>query len=85
VQRALMRLAPLLKTVDVPAEARAVHASIVGALGLSETAARTRARAIETQSLPVAWEASAAAAGALLMVDRAGRDLAALVAPPAPQ
>jgi len=83
VQRAMSRLSPLLRTVDVPSEARAVHASIVGALGLTDAAARTRARAIETQSLPVAWEASAAAAGALLMVDRAGRDLAALVAPPA--
>jgi hypothetical protein len=85
VQRAMTRLAPLLKTVDVPAEARGVHASIVGALGLTDTAARTRARAVDTQSLPVAWEASAAAAGALLMVDRAGRDLAALLAPPAAQ
>jgi hypothetical protein len=83
VQRALARLAPLLKSVDVPVEARAVHASIIGALGLTDTAARTRTRAIDSQSLPVAWEASAAAAGALLMVDRAGRDLAALLAPPA--
>lgn len=83
MQRAMTRLSPLLRTVDVPAEARAVHASIIGALGLTDAAARTRARAIETQSLPAAWEASAAAAGALQMVDRAGRDLATLVAPPA--
>ena len=59
-----------------------MHASILGAIGLTEAAARTRARAIESQSLPVAWEASAAAAGALLMAERAARDLAALLSPP---
>ena len=80
---ALARLAPLLKTVQVPAEAGAVHASMLGALGLAETACRTRGRAIETQNLAVAWEASAAAAGALLMAERAAQDLAALLRPPA--
>lgn len=79
----LDRLAPILKTVQVPAEARGTHAGIVGALGLASTASRGRARAIESQSLPVAWDASAAAAGALLMIDRAARDLTALLTPPA--
>jgi hypothetical protein len=80
---ALARLAPLLKTVDVPNEARAAHASMLGALGLAETASRGRARAIETQNLSVAWEASAAAAGAVQMAERAARDVAALLRPPA--
>ncbi len=79
----LARLAPLLKTVGVPGDARAAHAAMLGAIGLAETASRARARAIETQSLPVAWEASAAAAGALQMAERAARDLAALLRPPA--
>lgn len=80
---ALDRLAPILRTVEVPVEARGTHAGIVGAVGLAATASRGRARAIESQSLPVAWDASAAAAGALLMIDRAARDLAALLTPPA--
>jgi hypothetical protein len=80
---ALDRLAPLLRTLDVPVEARAAHAGIIGAIGLAATASRGRARALEAQSLPVAWDASAAAAGALLMIDRAARDLAALLTPPA--
>jgi len=80
---ALARLVPLLKTVDVPNEARAAHASMLGAIGLAETASRARARAIETQNLSVAWEASAAAAGALQMAERAARDVAALLRPPA--
>jgi hypothetical protein len=79
----LARLAPLLKTIDVPADARAAHAALLGALGLAETASRARARAIDTQNLSVAWEASAAAAGALQMAERAARDAAALLRPPA--
>ena len=55
---ALARLAPLLKTLDVPAEARGVHASIARRpRPRRDRQPRTRARAIETQSLPVAWEA----------------------------
>jgi hypothetical protein len=80
---AVARLAPLLRTVRVPVEAEAIHASMLGALGLAETASRTRARAIATQNLSVAWEASAAAAGAQLMAERATRDLATLLRRPA--
>ncbi len=80
---ALARLAPLLKTVTVPGDARAAHAAMLGAIGLAETASRGRARAIETQNLSVAWEASAAAAGALQMAERATRDVTALLRPPA--
>jgi hypothetical protein len=69
--------------VRVPADAEAIHASMLGALGLAETATRTRARAIATQDLAVAWEASAAAAGAQMMADRAARDLSTLVRRPA--
>ncbi len=79
---ALSRLAPLLKTLDVPVEARAAHAAMIGAIGLAETASRSRARAIETQNLAVAWEASAAAAGAIQMAERATRDATALLRAP---
>ena len=56
---------------------------MLGAIGLAESASRGRARAIESQNLSVAWEASAAAAGAIQMAERAARDLAALLRPPA--
>ena len=82
---ALARLAPLLKTVAVPADARGAHAAMLGAIGLAESASRGRARAIESQDLSVAWEASAAAAGAIQMAERAARDVAALLLPPAGQ
>ena len=80
---ALARLAPLLKTLVVPADARGAQAALLGALGLAESASRGRARAIETQDLSVAWQASAAAAGAIQMADRTARDVAALLRPPA--
>jgi hypothetical protein len=80
---ALARLAPLLKTLVVPADARGVQAAMLGAIGLAESASRGRSRAIETQDLSVAWEASAAAAGAIQMAERATRDIAALLRPPA--
>ena len=80
---ALARLAPLLKTVVVPTDARAAHAAMLGAIGLAESASRGRARAIDSQNLSVAWEASAAAAGALQMAERAARDIDALLRPPA--
>jgi hypothetical protein len=79
---ALARLAPLLKTIDVPGDAGAAHAAMIGAIGLAETASRTRARAIETQDMAAAWEASAAAAGAIQMAERASQDAAALLRPP---
>jgi hypothetical protein len=80
---ALARLAPLLRTLVVPADARGAHAAMLGAIGLAESASRGRARAIDTQNLSVAWEASAAAAGALQMAERAARDIDALLRPPA--
>jgi hypothetical protein len=79
---ALARLAPLLRTIDVPGDAGAAHAAMLGAIGLAGTASRTRARAIETQNMAVAWEASAAAAGAIQMADRATQDAAALLRSP---
>ena len=56
---------------------------MLGAIGLAESASRGRARAIETQDLSVAWQASAAAAGAIQRAERATRDVAALLRPPA--
>jgi hypothetical protein len=79
---ALARLAPLLKTLAVPPDARGAHAAMLGAIGLAESASRGRARAIDSQNLSVAWEASAAAAGAIQMAERAARDAGALLRPP---
>jgi hypothetical protein len=46
------------------------------ACGLATRAAATRQRAVVSGDMPAAWEASSAAAGALIMIERAGADLA---------
>jgi hypothetical protein len=71
-----------LKNVRPPAEAEAVHNMFVSALQLAIRAASSRQMAIKTADMNTAWEASAAAAGALLMLERAQDDLRKLIAPP---
>ena len=71
-----------LKNAKFPAEADAVHNMFVNAAQLAVRAASSRHLAITTSDMNKAWEASAAAAGALLMLERAQDDLRKLVAPP---
>jgi hypothetical protein len=71
-----------LKNVRPPAEAEAVHNLLVSALQLAIRAASSRQMAIKTADMNTAWEASAAAAGALLMLERAQDDLRKLTVPP---
>ena len=71
-----------LKTVRPPAEAEAVHSLLVSALQLAIRAASSRRQAIAGTDMNTAWEASAAAAGALLMFERAQEDLRKLTTPP---
>jgi hypothetical protein len=47
-------------------------------------AAATRTRAITADDMTLAWQASSAAAGALLLVDRARDELDRLTSPPRP-
>ena len=71
-----------LKNARFPAEADAVHSMLVNAAQLAVRAASSRQLAITTSDMNKAWEASAAAAGALLMLERAQDDLRKLAAPP---
>jgi len=71
-----------LKNVRPPAEAEAVHNLLVSALQLAIRAASSRRLAITGTDMNTAWEASAAAAGALLMFERAQEDLRRLTTPP---
>jgi hypothetical protein len=71
-----------LKSIRPPAEAESVHNMLVSATQLAIRAATSRQMAIKTADMNVAWEASAAAAGALLMLERAQEDLRKLTTPP---
>jgi hypothetical protein len=73
--RALSRIRP-------PAELEAVHGMLTAALQMAGRAAGARQNAIRATNMQGAWEASSAAAGALMMFDRAHEELQRLVAPP---
>lgn len=66
-----------------PAELDSVHGLLSSAFQMAVRAADTRMRAIAANDMAVAWQASSAAAGALLLVDRAREEMRRLMAPPA--
>ncbi len=73
---ALKRLA----AATVPAEAAPAHDLLRNAFTLAARAADGRLQAIASGSMPQAWEASSAAAGALMLFDRAADELKQLLA-----
>jgi hypothetical protein len=71
-----------LALVKPPAELEAVHGILTSAFQMAVLAADTRARAVGASDMNIAWQASSAAAGALLLFDRARDELQKLAAPP---
>jgi hypothetical protein len=67
-----------IRAMTPPAEAAAAHGLLMNAVQLAARAAETRQRAVASGSMQTAWEASSAAAGALMLLDRAADDLKAL-------
>ena len=71
-----------LATITPPAEAAAVHALFRTAIQVAEQAAQMRLRAIAADNMQLARDASAASAGALLLLERASQDLKVVLTPP---
>jgi hypothetical protein len=71
-----------MRNIRPPAEAEPVHNLFVSALQLAIRSASSRRLAITGADMNTAWEASAAAAGALIMFERAQQDLRKLTTPP---
>jgi hypothetical protein len=69
-----MRLQRLL----IPEYLRATHDLLVGAWRFAESAVNSRSEAVSSGNLPAAWQASSAAAGALMMLSRAEQEIRAL-------
>ena len=80
--RAFDRERGLFVMVRVPEAAATAHASLTSAVRLTEAAALLRERAVMANDMVVARDASAAAAGALLLYDRVQKELEALFRPP---
>jgi hypothetical protein len=72
-----------LKAVTPTAETRPVHSMLVSAVQMAIRAAASRRLAIMTTDMSTAWEASSAAAGALMTFERAQEELRKLATPPA--
>jgi hypothetical protein len=71
-----------LKRASPPAEAEPAHSMVANAVQTAIRAASLRRVAVATGDMATAWEAASAAAGALLMFDRAQDELRKLNSPP---
>jgi hypothetical protein len=65
-----------------PSDLAAIHALFVSAAQLAGQAVAVRQHAVESGEIDRAWQASSAAAGALMLLQRAERDLAQALVPP---
>lgn len=72
----------VLNSVQPPDELRATHDLLLSVAQLVESAAKMRREAALIGSLDRAWNASSAAAGALMLSERARTDLQAAIKPP---
>ena len=71
-----------LQRMHTPEYLRTTHDLLVGAWRFAENATKARFDAVEGANAAAAWEASSAAAGALMMLSRAQQEIRALLEPP---
>ena len=71
-----------LGVVVPPTDLAPVHALMVSAAQLASQAVSVRQQAVESGAMESAWQASSAAAGALMLLDRARTDLDRALTPP---
>jgi hypothetical protein len=74
--------ARLLRLIEPPPQLNAIHAAFRSAFSLAANAVQLRRDAVQAADVELAKRASAAAAGALLLLDRAREDLKAAMEPP---
>ena len=71
-----------LERLRTPEYLQTTHELLIGAWRFAENATRARYEAIEQANAAAAWEASSAAAGALMMLGRAQAEIRTLLEPP---
>ena len=76
------RIQKSLATIEPPSELRDAHSLFVSAVQLADNAARIRREAAVAGNLSRAWDASSAAAGALMLADRARQEMQVAMRPP---
>jgi hypothetical protein len=82
------RLAATLRALDAvvpPTDLASAHALIESAARLAAQAVGTREAAVRTGAMDRAWQASSAAAGAMMLLTRARNEIEIAIAPPGPE
>jgi hypothetical protein len=82
LQRRFSRSARELELIGPPPEVDSAHRTVGSAIQMGIRAATTRRTAVGSASMSTAWDASAAAAGSLMLLDRALDELNRLTARP---
>ncbi|MFI5177635.1 MAG: hypothetical protein ACHQO8_03685 [Vicinamibacterales bacterium] len=78
----LKTLVPLMRDMQVPPEVADVHATLTSAITMAAEACARRKLAVAANDMPLAREASAAAAGALMLAAQGRQELLARLSPP---
>ncbi|MGE3510450.1 MAG: hypothetical protein AB7N65_16390, partial [Vicinamibacterales bacterium] len=84
IQTASARILSGVSAILAPDDLRAAHALLVSAAQLADSAARIRREAALSGDIARAWDASSAAAGALMLTGRAVTDIQSMIKPPVP-
>ena len=82
IQRGVSQILEKARTISPPEEFRATHALLVSSVQLAASAGQIRREATLTEDIARAWDASSAAAGALMLGARARTDMQNLLRPP---
>jgi hypothetical protein len=82
IEQTVTAISRLISTVAPPEELAAAHALLISAVQLAGHAAEIRREAMLASNMSRAWDASSAAAGALMLGTKARSDIQALMRPP---
>ena len=85
IQRSTAQILQLVSEIAPPDELVAAHSLLISAVQLAGNAAQIRREATLAKDMTRAWDASSAAAGALMLGARARSDIQSLVRPPQPK
>jgi hypothetical protein len=83
LEQRLVMARQMLEGVSPPAELEAAQSLLRAAFQMASRAASTRRNAVSSKSTTLAWDAASAAAGALMLRDRASEELDRLTSPSA--
>jgi hypothetical protein len=82
LQRSLAGGMDRLKPIVPPEQLRSAHDQLLAAWQFAVSATDARLKAVESGDLQVAWQASSAAAGSLMLLNRAQDEIRQALTPP---